>query len=325
MPMRKTTASRIAHRHGMLRVLAFSLVLTFVCAGLRMRFARAEVIDNGIVVGRQMAELVNAAHGDVNQLSLNGQSVMVASQLTKDSPEAVLGRYEQLCREHAAHSFEEWRALLSSAEADSSDLAPSTDMPPTGILRGGTREEGTVMCFVRSAQSKPTLRESLDVFVQTGEMAALGQLRYAYAKRTPNGRTHVLAAWTSEKFNLKEMVPETGDAPGQDFEALARPAESRRIFSIRIVGAPYGVNVYESDVPPAVLGDAYDAALLREGWFAVNVDVDSKRATPSLAGATARVYEKDGVLMSVVSHLEKQKTITAFGIAGIPQRVEEQR
>jgi hypothetical protein len=323
--MRKTTSSRIAHRRGMLRVFAFGLVIAFVCAGLRVRFARAEVIDNGIVVGRQMAELVNAAHEDVAHLSMNGQSVMVASQLTKDSPEAVLGRYEQLCRDQASHSFEEWRALLSAADADSTDLAPNAEVPATGIIRGGTRDEGTVMCFVRSAQSKPTLRESLDAFVQTGEMAALGQLRYAYAKRTPNGRTYVLAAWTSEKFNLKEMVPETGDALGEDFEALSRPADSRRIFSIRLAGAPYGINVYESDVPPAVLGDAYDATLLRDGWFAVNIDGEVKQATPTLAGATARVYEKDGVLMSVVSHVENRKTITAFGIAGIPQRVEATR
>ena len=58
------------------------------------------------------------------------------------------------------------------------------------------------------------------------------------------------------------------------------------------------------------------------GWFAIDIEGQQKRATPRLEGVTGRVYEKDGILMTVVSHVENKKTVTGFGIAGVPQREE---
>jgi hypothetical protein len=130
--------------------------------------------------------------------------------------------------------------------------------------------------------------------------------------------------WTLDKFNIREMLPEEGDAPGEDFPALPRPEGSRRLFSLQIVGAPYGINVYESTHEPVALANSYDQRLTSDGWFAIDIESQAKRDTPRLNGVTGRVYEKDGVLMTVVSHIEDKKTVTGFGIAGIPEREERE-
>ena len=63
-------------------------------------------------------------------------------------------------------------------------------------------------------------------------------------------------------------------------------------------------------------------ALTKDGWFAIDIEGEQKRNNPRLDGVTGRVYEKDGILMTVVSHVEDKKTVTGFGIAGIPEREE---
>jgi hypothetical protein len=197
-----TRTKRAEHTRGMARMFAFFSVLGVMCALTSVRFARAEVLDQSLVIGRQMTELARSSKNEISHVVLNGQSLMFANQLSKDSPEQVLQRYEKLCRDEAAQH----------------DDAPA-------LLRADTqdRNEGSVMCFLKSGASKPTLKEALDAFARTGDMGALGQLRYAYVKKTAQGNTSVLAAWTREKFDLKEMMPEDGDAPGQDFAELRAP------------------------------------------------------------------------------------------------------
>ena len=52
------------------------------------------------------------------------------------------------------------------------------------MLRAGTRDEGTVMCFVKSGSSKASAKDALESFARTGELGGFGQLRYAYVKNT---------------------------------------------------------------------------------------------------------------------------------------------
>jgi hypothetical protein len=316
-----TSIDRHKHRKGMLRAVAYGTGIALVCAIVSVRFARAEVIDNSIIVGRQMTELAQSAKNQALQVRMNGQDIMFASQLSNDSPRAILDRYEKLCRDNAAQSVEEWKGLGDKAPAGTQ----GKDVAETGgTMRGGSNDEGTVMCFVKSSSSKTKIGEALATFHATGEMGAIGQLRYAYVKKTKNGHAHVLAMWTMDKFNIREMLPEEGDAPGEDFAALPRPEGSRRLFSVKIMGAPYGINVYESTNEPVALANSYDQRLTKDGWFAIDIESEQKRNNPRLDGVTGRVYEKDGILMTVVSHVEDKKTVTGFGIAGIPERGERE-
>jgi hypothetical protein len=314
-----TNVARQRHRKGVLRAFAYGSVVGIACAIVNIRFARAEVIDQGLIIGRQMTELAQAAKNEALKVRMNGQEVIFNNQLSHDSPQAILDRYEALCRDNAAQSPDAWKALAESAPED----AAGKEIAETGgTIRGGSRDEGTVMCFVKSSTSKTTLGEALRTFQATGELGAIGQLRYAYVKKTKSGASHVLAMWTLDKFNIREMLPDDGDAPGEDFAELPRPDGSRRLFSTKIVGAPFGLNVYESTQDPVALANGYDQQLTRDGWFAIDVEGEAKRTNPSLDGVTGRVYEKDGILMTVVSRIEEKKTVTGIGIAGIPARQE---
>lgn len=324
--MKKSTATatnRIKHRKGMARVFAYGTAVGVLCGLASVSFARAEVIDNSLVIGRQMTELAQSRRNQAVKVQMNGQEVVFASQLSHDSPKAILDRYEQLCRDNVAQSPDQWRDFAAQMPATPAGERGKEVAQTGGTIRGGTNEEGTVMCFVKSSTSRATIGEALSTFQKTGELGAIGQLRYAYVRKTKKGGTHVLAMWTMDKFNVKDMLPEAGDAPGTDFDQLPRPQDSRRLFSMRITGAPYGINVYESEQDPLALAKTYDQRLTRDGWFAIDIESKAKRDTPRLDGVTGRVYEKDGMLMTVVSHVENKKTVTAFGIAGTPEREEK--
>lgn len=320
---RKRSAERIEHRRGMLRVLAYGTVVGIVCAGFSVRAARAEVADQSIVVGRKMMELANTSRNDVSKVILNGQTMFFASSLTDDAPDQVLARYEDNCRKNAAQSPESWRGLATdAAKADATKAAQNDTMAQTGgVLRGGSGEEGTLICFVKSSSSKSTLSEALTSFQQTGELSALGMLRFVYVKKSQSGGAHILAAWTLEKFNVKEMMPEEDqDVPGNDFSEIPRPTNSVRTFSAYLDGTPYGVNMYLSNESPQAVTASFDATLTKQGWFALDIEGPAKRADESLKGMLGRVYERDGVLLTVATGVEGNKTMTAIGLAGLHER-----
>lgn len=320
---RKSAPERAKHRRGLVRLFGFSTAVGVVCAGLSIRAARAEVVDQSIVVGRQMVGLANSDNNDVTKIVMNGQTMFVASSLTDDTVPTVLSRYQEHCKENLAQSTEVWRALAEKAAAANTDAAnQGAAMAETGgTLRGGNDDEGAVLCFVRSSTSKASLPDALKSLQETGELGALGQLRYVYAKKTQKGGAHVLAAWTLEKFNMNELLPQEGrDVAGMDFDGVPRPAESTRILSAYLDGTPYGANVYQSRVSPEKTIAAYDDTLTKQGWFALDIEGDGKRRADILKGVTGRLYEKDGVVMTVISKVDGDRTTTALGLAGARER-----
>jgi hypothetical protein len=91
-------------------------------------------------------------------------------------------------------------------------------------------------------------------------------MRYAYAKKTPDG-THVLVAWTDEHYSFASLAAEDGhDAPGTDSAIVPRPAGARRLLSAEIAGTQYSVRVFESARPVADVTAEYDAAMKKLGF-----------------------------------------------------------
>jgi hypothetical protein len=320
---RKRSPERVKHRQGLIRVFGYATAVGLVCAAFSIRAARAEITDQSLIVGRQMIELSKSSKNDIAKVILNGQTMFFANSYSDDDSSKVLERFAEHCEKNAAQSPETWRELaektakLDAAASGSGQAIASTG----GMLRGGTNEEGTILCFVRSESSKPTFSEAMASFQQTGELSALGMLRYVYVKKSQKGGSHILAAWTLEKFNVKEMMPdEDQDVPGEDFSELPRPDGSVRTFAARLDGAPFGVNIYESTSAPEKVALSYDAMLTKQGWFAIDIESEPKRSDPSLKGVTGRVYQKDGVLLTMVSRVERNKTITGLGVAGVPER-----
>jgi hypothetical protein len=324
MLTRRSAKQRAELKRGLIRLTGFLMVVSAVSAVYTLRVARAEIGNKSIVVGREMIALADSAQNEnkseVHKLLLNGQPVYMTSTTTNDDVPSVLARYEKHCNENRAHSTDLWQELAdnNAKEHKIDPDSPAAQMAESGgTLRGGNGAEGTVLCFVRAPESKPTLKEGLATLSETGELNAVGLVRYAYAKKTAKGGSHVLAVWTHEKFNVKEFLPEGDkDVPGFDFPQLPRPEESTRMFSIHMEGAPYGVNVYQSKVSPEKTVAAFDQKLTAEGWYALDIESYPKRNTEALKNATGRLYERDGAVLTLVSKVSDGQTMTALGMAG---------
>lgn len=303
---------------GQLRVLAYVSILGVACLGLSVRAARAEVADQSLAFGRQISELVNTQQVDAQKISMNGQSMFVASSLGHDSVAKTLDRFEDYCKRNGAQAPEEWKKLADKSPEASPE---GNAFFKTGLMRSGSENEGTVLCFVRSSESKSTVKEAFSTFSETGELGAIGQLRYAYAKKTKKGNTHVLTGWTTEKFNLKDMMPadDGKDVPGSDFAEIPRPKSAQRILATRVEGTPFGVNVYKTEGAPTEVAKFYDETLIKQGWVAVDAELDKKGDEPKERAAVGHLYEKDGVVLTMASHLESGATYATLGLSGVQQ------
>ena len=315
--------SRRRHLKGLLRASAYLSVLGLVAGVFSIRAARAEVAERSVVFGRQMAELSKATNQDLNQITIDGQSMWVGSSTTKDSAKNVLDRYEGYCQTNAAQPGASWREL-----ADKTDAAKAeSSILKTGILRGGTATEGTILCFTHTNQSKPTLKESLSTLAQTGDLGALGSVRYVYAHEEGTS-TIVLTAWTDEKFDILKLTPAEGkDVTGDELPEIPRPPETDRVLATRIERTPFGINAYRGKGSPASVVAFYDDAMQKKGWFALDPEIEDEDGERGKQAhqTTARLYEKDGVVLTVASRIDEGATFTHLGLAGVSAALEARK
>lgn len=315
--IRRLSVAKSKHVKGLLRAGGYIAVLSLGLGAFQLRAAHAEVRNRTVELGRQMYQLANATQHDVNKLSLNGQTMWVGSSLANDSVQSVLDRYEDECRKNSAQSTESWRELAKKID----EKKQERPLMATGVMRAGSRSEGTVLCFTKGESSKPTVGEAVKSFVETGELGALGNLRYVYAKESSTGRTTVLTAWTDDKFNLADLTPEAGtEARGNDFPGIPRPPTSNRLLSAQIEGTPFGANVYRSKQSPANVVGFYDEEMGKRGWTAIDPELTvqmAKRGEENTDGAIGRLYERQGVVLTLAANLDEGDTITALGLAGV--------
>ncbi|MBX3189247.1 MAG: hypothetical protein KF819_19645 [Labilithrix sp.] len=310
----RTSPKKLKHVKGLLRAGAYIAGLSLVITGIQIRSARAEVKDRTVELGRQMITLAEATQHDVNKVVLNGQTMWVGSSLSDDTAKKILDRYEAYCGKNGAHSSAEWRALANDNKA-------AADKPflSTGILRGGDDREGTVTCFTKTDASKPSVAEAVKAFAETGDLGALGAARYVYVKSTDSGRSVVLTAWTDDKFNILDLVGEEGkDVAGAEFSEIPRVPSSQRVFSARLEGTPFGMNVYRSKESPSAVAKYFDTELQVAGWAAIDVGME-KREGSEEGPQVGRVYEKDNVVLTLASKADPKDgtTFTALGLAGV--------
>lgn len=298
------TRAKKKHVAGLVRVAAYLGVVTAGFGACSIRAARAEFEGQTVAIGRQMIGLANATSHDAQQLTLNGQSMFLGSSLATDSVRAVLDRYEAHCKGAPGARWENGKAPDGVADAP---------LFASGVVRGGNDDEGTVVCFVRGAETRANALEALRAFGETGQLGAFGKLRYAYAKRTERGHTVVLTAWTDAHFDVAQLAPEEGkDVPGTDFPDVPRPPDGHRVLATRLEGTPYGMNVYRSALGPAQVLAFYDGTMTERGFRAFDPELDATKH-----GGTGRLYEKDGVVLTVGTHAENGHTFVSVGLAGV--------
>ena len=308
------TPKKKKHLKGLVRASAYIGALSLVFGALQMRNARAEITNRTMELGRQMAQLASATNHEINKISLNGQAIWVGSATADGAAAAILDRYESYCQKNSAQPTDSWRDLASKTDA-----SVDKSFMSTGVLRGGTKQEGTVLCFTKSESSKPTVAEAFRSFGETGELGAFGSLRYVYVKQGENGRASVLTAWTDDKFSIKNLVPEEGkDSGGLEFPNIPRPPANTRVLSAQIVDSPYGVNVYQGQEAPAKILAFYDDEMKKRGWFGFDPELEKVSAGDGNTNpAMGRLYERDGVVLTIASKVEEGATVTALGLAGV--------
>jgi hypothetical protein len=186
----------------------------------------------------------------------------------------------------------------------------------SGAIRVGGEDgkEGAVMCFVKGEKSKPTTGESFNAFFKTGELGAIGDLRYVYTSRNEkSGKTLVLTAWTDSKFNLLEMIGDPDkDCAGNDFPEIPRVPSSVRTISAHAEGTPYGINVYRTTDKPAETLAFFDREMHAKGWFTYDPEMNEKDH-----GGLGRAYMKDAVVVTLATSVQPEGNFVAVGLAGV--------
>lgn len=248
------------------RLFAFLLAVYAVGMVVVARQVRAETDEILLGVGAQMMAYAEADAQDAPRtLRLNGQRLLFGSGHTRDhSVGEVLDFFEGRCRSRDGRLVDQLGELAAARQIE----APDTSMMDA-TLREETGRGGFVACFDVGEEREGIegLVARLQAFADTGNLARMGGLRYAYARPTEDGGTHFLVFHTDEELNVYEMFPATGDAPGVDVEDLPRPANVRRLMSAWEEGDPHSLSMYTSTTRSAdELRTWYSRELPGSGW-----------------------------------------------------------
>lgn len=234
---------------------ATCLAVLFALAGfLSLRVARAEASEHLRGFGAELLSLPSAhAHSAPRRLSVNGLELKLLTLSTEESVRQALDRFQARCGDQGAFAPKALKALLVS--------------PLDGTLRDESDDEGFVACIAPEASlSFEDWVDRLRVFAENGDLAVLGELRYAFVRRS-GSQTTIVALWTEGSAKLLELFPPSGDAPGHDPPDVPRPAHARRLLSGTEHGAPYSLTLYEVEGRSVeALRNWYAQALEAAGW-----------------------------------------------------------
>jgi len=286
---------------GTLRVLTYLSVVSLIALGLSVRSAYGNVTEQALITGRQLAKLSDLTQNS-ERLTLNGQALEIAAAVSQKSLDEVLDRFEDLCREEGvvARDFREIKGLLEDPSASSA--AKKSNF---GVMREQSKDDGVVACAVRNpANGNRPFWEGLAKFAEKWDLAELGHLRYAYARRLQSGDTHVITVWTDASFRLDAMIPPADgiDAPGSDSAHFPRPEASVRYLSAGAEGRPHGVRIYESKLAARDLLGKYESQLPASGWEQVSVGENAPEA---------RYFTKGGIDVIVVAQQSGDRSVVS--------------
>jgi hypothetical protein len=284
-----------------LRVGIYLTIVCVVVGVLATRSAMGGISEQALIVGRQLAKLEDLTESS-NRLVLNDQRINLASAVTVEPVENVLDRFESLCRGDGVlvHEFKRLDKIL---EGKMPERKTAMDL---GILRQESGHDGMVACMVQEPGSTRSALEGLQKFVETEDLREVGLLRYAYARKTESGRTHVITAWTDGSFKMSALTPSADgtDTPGTDPAGALRPPESVRLLTAAVEGASHAVRIYESKATPKHVLSSYDREMTKLGWEPIKA---AEYDVPE-----ARYYSKGGVDLLVVADENGERTAVSM-------------
>lgn len=286
-PDRRRGSRPTAILFGILRV---ALLLLGVLAGVAIfasRSAEAHVGEALRSIGaRMMLGLEGAGYSSApRRLSINGVTLHVVTASVRAELPIVLDQLEAACSERTG--VEGTKALLDR-------LREQLDPPPGAARPGGLHRfesdrDGVVACIDSGGPlSLEALLQRTRDFVRTGDLGAVGELRYAFARRSRTG-TSLLLFWTEGNARILEMFPRTGDSPGRDPAGIPRLPGTTRLLSAAEAESPYSLTLYRAADAPGTIANRYRTELAAGGWVTSNL--------PSTPGSDAILATLSGRLV----------------------------
>jgi hypothetical protein len=254
----------------------------------------------------ELGERLVLALGDVvsapQAIAVNGQSLWVASKTTPLSVSEVLDRFDAHCVSGARALGAELGQLEAAATASTTPERASEARGQRALIRRAELpgRGGQLVCL---APNEPLsgfvdLGERLGTLFTTGQLGALGELRYVQARPRAEGGSHVVSVWSAGAFNLFDALPRDTDVPGDDPERAPRPPDATRILSASIPGRSYAIRSYVSRRPALELVAFYASEMPKQGWTLL----EAERWAPETAALSplARVYALGDAITFVV-------------------------
>jgi hypothetical protein len=238
------------------------IVVAILVAGC-LRSAHAHLGESLLGFGDQLAKWqgVKALSGR-RQLNVNGLALGLMTLSTDLDVTHVLDRFQDLCRKRGGLAVPASLAKKLGSGARAFD----------GSFRQESAAQGVLACLDSDHPlTLSELGERLTRLRDTGDLAALGDLRYVLARRSGDTTT-LLVFWTEGSAPLFSLFPKTGDALGRDPKDLPRPPTSQRMLSAAEQGAaPYSLTLYRvANQTPEQLRQWYRRELENSGWRVVH-------------------------------------------------------
>ncbi len=295
---------------GAARLSAYCLCVGAVFGGVSLHSAKAQAGEQLQAFGREM-DRISDMFGENNHMKINGQDLYLANGSSDESMDAVLDRFEKYCKASDSVFKDLPKQLNVPDKTPEHDKLSAVDLKPFRRQEG---ELGSVMCMVRGTQTGSGLLDSLKKFGESQDLGALGKVRYAQARRQPNGKLHILMLWTEDSLKLGELMPPEGvEAKGHDGSLAPRPPSSRRIMSVDLIDTAHAAFMYESTDAPGDTIRFYDQRMAADHYNVVDDPIAASRPKNELEGGEYRMYERDGVTVFVVAQPNEHKK-TSIGI-----------
>jgi hypothetical protein len=269
-PRRRKPKWRDTRFRKVMRVLAYVSVVGIAGGALAARSAYGSVKQSALELGSELGKLGDI--GAKTPIILNGHAIHVGSSIFHGrSVSETLDRAEALC--HSGSVPVDDDALRQAAADTGGALVDSeNERPAMALMRHEDNGRGVVVCFAAPEGQLPPMGIKARAgrvmkFLRTGNLDALGRLRYLWARPTDSGGTHLVRVWTDEPFNLYSMTAKNGqDTPGSDPVDVPRPPESVRMLTATVKTTAYAVRIYETQLAPSGVAEAYDSMMPKRNW-----------------------------------------------------------
>jgi hypothetical protein len=305
---RALSSTKVARGLGLVvklgRATAFCVVVLVAGLFLGARTVRGQIGEKALKFGQDLAEFADVLRG-THRVMLNGETIYLSSAVSDQDKHILLERFAAHCEKYSGGLGEEFAKVPEAKQEELAKHVPILWGMRFGMVHTENETDGMVACIAQqeSGGALGTL-ERLTRVLETGDLARFGNLRYAFVRRLPNGKSHVLTTFTEGSFNLNRVLGLDGEAGGSDPPDVPRPPGSRRVLSVSADGAPYGVQSFHTGASPDAITKYYDDVMPKLGWTKALDD-------PNVYNAA--VYHRGGILMTMTAlQLEEGTTAVTF-------------